>query len=91
MMPGSKLHMLVLVVTAAAVANAVGPDLKARARLLRDLPMGFGGVDAIPPKERDREGCVMSETLQSGRSICTLVVHNRFLYSGILFPGLSST
>ena len=27
-------------------------------RLLRDLPMGFGGVDAIPPKERDRDGCV---------------------------------
>ena len=55
MMPGSKLHMLVLVVTAAVVADAVGPDLKARARLLRDLPMGFGGVDAIPPKERDRD------------------------------------
>ena len=78
MMPGSELHVLVLVVIVAAVADAVGPDLKARARLLRDLPMGFGGVDAIPPKERDREGCVMSETLQSGRSICTLVVHNRF-------------
>ena len=54
MMPGSELQILVLV-TAAVVANAVGPDLKARARLLRDLPMGFGGVDAIPPKERDRD------------------------------------
>ena len=53
MMQETPLHMLVLLTTA-AVAAAVGPDLKARARLLRDLPMGFGGVDAIPPKERDR-------------------------------------
>ena len=55
MMPGTALHVLALAVTTAAVADAVGPDLKARARLLRDLPMGFGGVDAIPPKDRDRD------------------------------------
>ena len=53
MMPGTALLLLLVI---AAGANAVGPDLKARARLLRDLPMGFGGVDAIPPKERDRDG-----------------------------------
>ena len=57
MIPGAAaLRTLALVAAAlAAVAGAVGPDLKARARLLRDLPMGFGGVDAIPPKERDRD------------------------------------
>ena len=51
----AALRTLALVAAAAALAGAVGPDLKARARLLRDLPMGFGGVDAIPPKERDRD------------------------------------
>ena len=61
MMQGTPLHILFLLTTA-AVAAAVGPDLKARARLLRDLPMGFGGVDAIPPKERDRY-CMRDNTL----------------------------
>ena len=51
----AALRTLALVAAAVALAGAVGPDLKARARLLRDLPMGFGGVDAIPPKERDRD------------------------------------
>jgi len=61
-MPGTALLLLLVI---AAGANAVGPDLKARARLLRDLPMGFGGVDAIPPKERDRTLIDMSLSVRS--------------------------
>jgi hypothetical protein len=56
---------MIIFLSVLQIAFAVGPDLKARSRLLLDLPMGFGGIDRIPPKEREKTLIEMSLAVRS--------------------------
>ena len=57
--------LVIFVFVLSEPASAVGPDIQAKERLLRDLPLGFAGIKNIPPRETDRTLIDMSLSIRS--------------------------